>query len=116
MSKNFKIRHIPNNSETTYEAFIFLEENKIIRKKIISLLNKSSFGTKNLPDAIDWHFAGTWKHIFSKQKKYQSNWKTKWKKSENLLRKSIALPILVKSKKSEIISQAKVINHIFKSL
>ena len=87
LSKNFRIRHIPNNSETTYEAFIFLEENKNIRKKIISLLNKSGFGTKNLPDAIKWHCSYFWGRGLERKQIKNSI------KSKNKLSKSIAIPI-----------------------
>ena len=27
-------------------------------------LVKNKIGIKNLPNAIDWHFAGNWSHIF----------------------------------------------------
>lgn len=111
-----KFRKIIDKNGDLSDTLIFYFKNKKFAENFLIQYNKKGYATKNLPDAIDWHFAGTWKHIFSKQKKYQSNWKTEWKKSENLLRKSIALPILVKSKKSEIINQAKTINNIFKSL
>jgi 8-amino-3,8-dideoxy-alpha-D-manno-octulosonate transaminase len=47
-------------------------------------LKDNGYGTKNVPDALNWHFAGNWKNIFPENK---------WKRSQDLLERSIALPI-----------------------
>ena len=53
-------------------------------------IKNSKFGTKNLPDAIKWHCSYYWDHVFNK-KEIQSS-----KKTINLLKTSIAIPILLK--------------------
>ena len=98
------------------DTLIFYFKNRKLAKKFVINYNKSGYSTKNLPDAINWHFAGTWKHIFSKVGKYKKNWRVKWKKSEDLLKRSVSIPIYVKSSKQEIIKQSMVINKIFKGL
>ena len=39
---------------------------KVKEKKIVQYLIKSGVGTKNLPDAIKWHFAFFWEHAITK--------------------------------------------------
>ena len=76
----------------------------------------AGYSTKNLPDAYDWHFAGTWKHMFQNDKKYQSNWHTCWDKSADLLSRSISIPILVNTSENESLKHANDINLILKSI
>ena len=40
--------------------------------KLTKLYKKNNINTKNLPDAINWHFAGNWEHIF-KMFRYKKN-------------------------------------------
>ncbi len=61
LSKIFKVRRIEKNSIQNYETFILIEKNKKLRKKIINLLYKDGYGTRNLPDAIRWHCSYYWK-------------------------------------------------------
>jgi 8-amino-3,8-dideoxy-alpha-D-manno-octulosonate transaminase len=68
-------------------------------------------GTKNLPDAIDWHFAGTWTQIFSDFPEYKGKDLEKvWKQSSDLLRRSIAIPIIVDITKEKLDAQISVIS------
>ena len=63
-----------------------------LRKKIVRLLKSKKIGTKNLPDAIKWHFAHYWKHALNREqiKSIQS--------SRKKIEKYIAIPILLKQK------------------
>ena len=56
-------------------------ETKEKAKLFAKLLKEKGLGTKNVPDAIDWHFAGTWAQIFHdfdeyKGKELSQVWKT----------------------------------------
>jgi len=53
-------------------------------------LKKVGIGTKNLPDAIKWHFAFYWRHAISK-KQLKNTYKSK-----KILENYIAVPILLK--------------------
>ena len=53
LSKDFSIRNSPSKSESIYDTFILFEKNKFLREKIINILKKYKFGTKNLPDAMN---------------------------------------------------------------
>ena len=84
------LRKITKNSETIFDTFIFFEENENLRNKIVQHLKKQGFGTKNLPDAIEWHCASFWDHALTKD---QIN---RTKKTQNILNKAIAIPIWLK--------------------
>lgn len=88
--KNFRHRKIPKNGKSNYDNFIFYIKNNIEKKKVLKILKKNKLGTKNLPDAIKWHCAFYWKHIFNK-KEIKNILKTK-----NILNKAIAIPIFFK--------------------
>ncbi len=92
ISKKFTIRLNHNNSSPSYDTFIFKVENTQKRMKIVKLLKLNNIGTKNLPDAIKWHFASYWKHAVSKKEIF------KIKKSLKKIEKHIAIPILIKNK------------------
>ena len=53
-------------------------------------MNKTGIGTKNLPDAIKWHFAFYWKHAVSKKQLKNTT------ASKKILDEYIAIPILLK--------------------
>ena len=56
----------------------------------------NGFGTKILPEAIDWHYGGVWKHILPQFDRYENiNLEENFKKTGDLLRRSICLNIPV---------------------
>ena len=58
-----KLRHVNLGNEPNYDTFVISIENKKLRNRVISLLNQTGFGTKNLPDAFNWHCAYFWEHF-----------------------------------------------------
>ena len=90
VTKRFKIREKIKFNEPSYDTFMFEVENSQNRKKIINYLKKNGIGTKNVPDAIKWHFATYWKHAVSK---FQIN---SIKRSRKKIENYIAIPVLLK--------------------
>jgi len=84
------LRKIYKNSKPNYDTLIFRIDNEKKRKKIVKYLNKVGIGTKNLPDAIKWHFAYFWKHAISKDQIKNTL------ASKKILEKYIAIPIFLK--------------------
>ena len=76
----------------SYDTFIFSVEDKFLRQKILSFLKESNFGTKNLPDAMEWHCSFYWEHAISQEQILNS------KRSFDILSNQIALPILLKKR------------------
>ena len=64
--------------------------------KFEKFLLDNGFETKILPEAIDWHFGGVWDHVLPQLDQYKNvNLEEKFKKTGDLLRKSICLNIPV---------------------
>ena len=45
------------------DTLIFLLDSQEQAARAVARLGEHGVGTKNLPDALDWHFAATWKHM-----------------------------------------------------
>lgn len=89
ISQKTKVRDIYPGSVPSYDTFLFKVKNNK-KKKVVNYLKKVGIGTKNLPDAIKWHFAFYWKHAISKQQLKNTY------VSKKILESYIAVPILLK--------------------
>ena len=98
-----EFREIPNQDGDASDTLIFFVETREKALNIAENLSKEGIGTKNLPDAINWHFAGTWTHIFYNYPEYDGkNLEQVWPQSTDYLRRAIALPIMVNTTKEEL--------------
>ena len=75
----------------------------------VSAMTEKELGTKNLPDAIRWHFSKHWGHMLDDHPLYGDKVTTSWSKSADILERSIALPVMVKMSDDRI-------EHIIESL
>jgi len=101
--KGIEFREIPNPCGDASDTLIFFVESEEKALAFAKNLSAKDIGTKNLPDAIDWHFAGTWSHIFYAYDEYKGkNLQEVWSQSTNYLRRAIALPIMVNMNKERI--------------
>ena len=66
-----------------------------LREKCREALLSVGLGTKILPEAISWHFAGTWNHMPELTSKYGKDLDEVFRYSKNLLNRSVSLPIMV---------------------
>ena len=94
--KEIKIRSKPENTTEAPESLIFSFKNKNLAKNFRINFLKKGFSTKILPEAISWHFAGKWQHI----KELNLNKFNNFKKSEEILNRSVSIPIFYKMKDS----------------
>lgn len=106
IKKRFNIRTLHKNSTPAYDCFIFEVKNLAIRKKIINILNKTSIGTKNLPDALKWHCSYFWPHALRKDQVIRS------KKTYKILSNKIAIPIWHKITFQQYLNIAKIISKL----
>ena len=90
LSKSFDLRDVPIESQPSYDTFIFFENDKYKRDKILKILNENKFGSKNLPDAMEWHCSFFWTHALDQKQIKQSV------KIKDLLERAIAIPIWLK--------------------
>jgi len=99
-------RKINDKSEPIYDTFIFQVEDKSKREEVIDLLNNKKFGTKNLPDAIEWHCATFWDHALDKEQIERS------RPTQNLLEQMIAVPIWLRREPEDYKELALLLNNI----
>lgn len=85
-------------ADTLIFNFGDLKKTQSVVKKMAEL----NVPTKNLPDALDWHFAGKWNHMFIDVPRYKNSWPMEWEKTADLLERSISVPILCAWEQSEL--------------
>ena len=90
-----KRRREPEYSYCTSDALIFLLENKEGAIQVRNKLIEVGISTKILPEAISWHFASMWEHIPSLIEAHGGNIKSYLKPSEDILKRSVSIPIKV---------------------
>ncbi len=90
LNKFIPIRSELKNHSGSYDTFIISLKNKKKQKLIIEILNNLKFGTKNLPDAMEWHCSYFWSHALNKKEIANSLISYKY------LKDKIAIPILLK--------------------
>lgn len=92
---NVAFREIPDGSEETADAMVFYVKDNLTARRCREALLQAGLGTKILPEAITWHFAGTWDHMPSLVAANGGNLSLAFPKSKALLDRAVALPIMV---------------------
>ena len=85
----FEFRQKPKDSKDTSDALIVITESNQKARQVRDCLLSKGLGTKILPEAITWHFAGDWNHIPQIKKESLNN----IDESRELLSRCVALPI-----------------------
>lgn len=91
-----KFRKIPEKCKPLCDTLIFNFPTKNVAIEFVDQLIINGFSTKNVPDAIEWHFARYWDHIFKKFGFTGTELMDATKPSADILDRSVALPIVVK--------------------
>jgi len=91
-----RFRTLPDAEGDVSDAVIFFLENQELTKKFVQKMGEEGLGTKNIPDALTWHFAGNWEHMFRQHDFYADSYKTQWQKTDDLLQSAVAIPVMVK--------------------
>lgn len=95
--KGLEFRCLPDVDGDAGDTLIFFVGSREKASKFAKALIAKGLGTKNLPDAINWHFAGTWTQIFGNK-----DLEKVWAQSTGYLRRAIALPIMVNMSDEQI--------------
>ena len=88
-------RAIPEGSEETADALIFFAESHATARRCRQRLLEEGLGTKILPEAITWHFAGTWNHMQELVAAGSGDLASRFRRSAGLLERAVALPVSV---------------------
>lgn len=95
-------RDSPDPEGDLSDAIIFFLPTAEVASAFVAEMRAQSLGTKNLPDAIQWHFSRNWGHLFDGDSPYRDSFRTEWSASAGLLARAVALPVMVKMEESAI--------------
>lgn len=103
-------RHLNDANGDIADTLIYYlgDENSALRTA--KALYDGGCTTKNLPDAVDWHFAGTWDHMLTEYRPCSD----KWPLTAKRLKSAIAVPINACMSKDEIGCYASIIKNNLK--
>ncbi|MBI5630426.1 MAG: DegT/DnrJ/EryC1/StrS family aminotransferase [Elusimicrobia bacterium] len=93
------------------DTVIFAMPSRERALEAVARLSEKGVGTKNLPDAVDWHFAGTWGHLFAGVPSLR-NCSGLWPRTRELLERSIALPVNAVFPEAEIRRTAEAVREV----
>jgi len=101
--QHLRFRDIPDPGGDTGDAVVFFLETPERAKRVARALQQKGIGFKNLPDALNWHYAGTWDHMLGKAEWLKGRTlEDCFKQSGEILRRAIALPIFYKMDEARI--------------
>jgi len=92
---SIEMRTVPDGSFETADALVFFVDNNRTARKCRDALLKATLGTKILPEAITWHFAGTWDHMQELVNRNGIDLINAFPVSLKLLNRSVSLPIAI---------------------
>jgi len=99
------------------DTLIFSLDNHELALEFEKRLNVHGYSTKILPEAIDWHYAGSWNHILGKYDEYKGiDLNKKYGKTKHLLKRSICLNIPFNYNEEACLKLAETIEKISESI
>ena len=88
--RDFSPRKVWDQCQPLGDTYMFKVEDAGKRERVIDFLMSGNGGTKNVPDAIEWHCAGYWDHALD-EAEFQYAQRTK-----EILLEYVSLPVMVK--------------------
>ena len=95
-------RRLNDEAGELADAIVMFFDDREATARFLAGLKREGLGTKNVPDAMRWHFAKHWSHMFEKYGWYRGSFRTQWQRSADILERAIALPVMVKMDQARI--------------
>jgi 8-amino-3,8-dideoxy-alpha-D-manno-octulosonate transaminase len=89
-------REVPVGSYETADALVFSVKDNATAKKCRDALLAEGLSTKILPEAVTWHFAGTWTHMPELVARHGGDLSKVFTDSRARLERAVSLPVVVK--------------------
>jgi 8-amino-3,8-dideoxy-alpha-D-manno-octulosonate transaminase len=106
------LRRVPERCTPLCDTLIFSLPDADRSEAFVARMAERGLATKNVPDAIEWHFAGFWPHIFGK---FGLNASALWQRTlpswERLCR-CVAVPVLVRDTPERVDETAGMLREI----
>ena len=106
--KQIKFRKILKKNTPLHDCIIFNFQSTKLANTFVKEIASNGIVTKNVPMAIEWHFAKYWDHIFKLQNISKAKLANILKPSSEILERSVAIPVYVNDKKKELIHKSKI--------
>lgn len=100
--KGLNFRRIPDKCNPLCDCLIFSFPEKDQASNFVSMINSKGLVTKNVPDAIEWHFARHWDHIFKRYGISKEELNELTRPSAERLDRSVAIPVMVKMEHAQV--------------
>lgn len=108
---NLAYRRLHDPDGDAADTLIFFLPTEDAAAAVARGLGERGVGTKNLPDALTWHFAGTWHHLFHDFPSL-AHADRLWPQSASLLGRAIALPVTIKATSDDIARTADAVHAV----
>ncbi len=89
-------RVVPEGSAETADALVFLVRDMATALRCREELLKAGLATKILPEAVTWHFAGTWHHMAELVQAHEGQLEKAFMASHAILSRAVSLPVGVR--------------------
>ena len=109
-------RRIPEKCNPLCDCLIFNFPKQEYANKFVKLINEKGLATKNIPDAIEWHFARHWDHIFMRYGLSSDDLYIMTQKSADILDRSVAIPIMVNVEYNTIVKNSEILTQSFREV
>jgi 8-amino-3,8-dideoxy-alpha-D-manno-octulosonate transaminase len=90
------LRRVPRQCVPLCDCLIFETPSAEQATAFAARMDQAKLGTKNLPSAFEWHFAGFWDHIFNRFGMTKESLWAHTRPSYERLARCIAIPVMVK--------------------
>jgi 8-amino-3,8-dideoxy-alpha-D-manno-octulosonate transaminase len=89
-------REVPVGSYETADALVFSVKDNATARQCRDALVAEGLSTKILPEAVTWHFAGTWSHMPELVARHGGDLSKAFASSLTRLERAVSLPVVVK--------------------
>jgi 8-amino-3,8-dideoxy-alpha-D-manno-octulosonate transaminase len=89
-------REVPVGSYETADALVFSVKDNTTARQCRDALVAEGLSTKILPEAVTWHFAGTWTHMPELVARHGGDLSRAFSSSRARLERAVSLPVVVK--------------------
>ena len=102
-------RRVPEKCNSLCDCLIINFPKPEQANQFVKLINEKGLGTKNVPDATEWHFARHWDHIFMKYGLSSDDLYKLTQKSADILDRSVAIPVMVKDEVEKVMKNSDIL-------
>lgn len=107
-----ELRRVPEPCEPLCDTLIFYLPTEERAAAYVEALGERGLYTKNIPDALDWHFAGRWGYLAEHLGTTEKELAEATEPSRELLARSVSIPVWVDESKAEVRERAATLREI----